>query len=73
MYSQMEQLVMFMKICKSWLLCSCNDFLRHVTVYRSTLRHQNLSTKARPEKETTKSEILGSNNKTDMRGLNDYK
>jgi len=69
MYSQMEQLAMFMNICKSCLLCSCNDSLHHVTVYRSTLRHQSLSTKARPEKETTKSEILGSNNKTDMRGL----
>ena len=68
MYSRMEQLATYMNIYKSWLLCSWNDSLRHVTVYNTTLRHQSAWTKARSKKETTKSERRGNNNKTDVHG-----
>jgi len=67
MYLRMEQLAMFMNIYKSWLLCSCNDSLLHVTVYCMTLRHQSAWTKMCSEKETTKRKRPG-NNKTDVHG-----
>jgi len=73
---------MFMNICKSWLLCSCNDSLRHVSVYRATLdirvcrprrAPRKWQRRARDEETTTRQTYMGTYHRQTFRKYNKWR